>query len=307
MDRDAYTRIDRMRRKGNCVETFTETGTDGNTLAGRRWDPTGDVRAVLVIVHGMGEHSLRYAETAEFFADNGFVVYAYDHRGHGLSKLDGREHGDLGENGWASLVNEIGIIVDHAVREHPDLPLVILGHSMGSFATQQYLLSNSDVPDAVILSGTAALDGLEPALDLDEGVDLSAFNAPFAPARTDFDWLSRDEAEVDKYVADEMCGFGIDAASGKAMFIDARPLGDVAVVGEMRSELPILVAVGEHDPVNGQLALANLLLAHYAAGGLTDVTLQSYPEARHEILNETNRAQVRADLLEWTQERLAKS
>ncbi|WP_312870432.1 alpha/beta hydrolase [Gordonia asplenii] len=289
------------------METFTETGIDGNTLAGRRWDPTGDARAVLVLVHGMGEHSLRYAATAEFFADKGFVVYAYDHRGHGLSKLDGRELGDLGENGWTALVGEIGVVVDHAVREHPDLPLAILGHSMGSFATQQYLLTNSDVPDAVILSGTAALDGLEPALDLDAGVDLSAFNAPFEPARTGFEWLSRDEAEVDKYVADEFCGFGIDAASGKAMFVGARPLADASAVGAMRSELPILVAVGEHDPVNGQLALANLLLAHFAAGGLTDVTLQSYPEARHEILNETNREEVRDDLLEWVDAKLSKA
>ena len=267
------------------MQTFTETGADGNILAGRRCDPTGEARAVLVVVHGMGEHSLRYAVTAEFFADNGFVVYAYDHRGHGPSKLDGCDLGDLGENGWTSLVSEIGVIVDHAVRENPDLPIVILGHSMGSFATQQYLLNNSDVPDAVILSGTAALDGLEPALNLDEGVDLSAFNAPFAPARTDFDWLSRDDAEVDKYVSDELCGFGIDAASGKAMFVGARPIGDAAVVGEMRSDLPVLVAVGEHDPVNGQLALANLLVAHYRNGGLTDVTLTTYPQARHEILN----------------------
>ncbi len=286
------------------METFTETGIDGNSLAGRRWDPSGDARAVLVLVHGMGEHSLRYAETAQFFTDQSYVVYAYDHRGHGLSKLDGRELGDLGTNGWTSLVSEIGTIVDHAVREHPDLPVVILGHSMGSFATQQYLIANSDVPDAVILSGTAALDGLEPALNLDEPLDLSAFNAPFAPARTDFDWLSRDEVEVDKYVADELCGFGIDADAGKQMFVGARPIADAATVGDMRSDLPILIAVGEHDPVNGQLALANLLVSHYVAGGLTDVTLKSYGEARHEILNETNREVVRADLLEWVKNRI---
>lgn len=288
------------------METFTETGVDGNQLIGQRWDATTErPRAVLVIVHGMGEHSRRYATTAEYFADQGFVVYAYDHRGHGLSKLDGRELGDLGANGWQALVAEIGVVVDHAVREHPDLPLVILGHSMGSFATQQYLLSASDVPDAVILSGTAALDGLESSLNLDEPLDLSMFNAPFAPARTDFDWLSRDEAEVDKYVVDELCGFGIDGDSGKAMFVGARAIGDVEAVGDMRSDLPILVAVGEHDPVNGQLALANLLIAHYADGGLSDVTLLTYPEARHEILNETNREAVRADLLQWVDQRLA--
>ncbi|MFW0789156.1 alpha/beta fold hydrolase [Gordonia sp. CPCC 205333] len=289
------------------MDTFTETGIGGNALAGRRWVPVDGAHAILVIVHGMGEHSLRYAQTAEFFADNGFAVYAYDHRGHGHSMLDGREPGDLGPDGWPALVAEIGVIVGHAVREHPDLPLVVLAHSMGSFATQQYLLANSDVPDAVILSGTAALDGLEPVLNLDEPLDLSAFNAPFSPARTDFDWLSRDESVVDRYIADDLCGFGIDAASGKQMFIGARSIGDTAQVGEMRSDLPILVAVGEHDPVNGQLALANLLIDHLHDGGLNDVTLTAYPQARHEILNETNRVQVRDDMLTWVSERLARA
>lgn len=285
-------------------ETFTVASQDV-TLAGRRWLPAGEPKAVIVLVHGMGEHSRRYAETAEVLADAGYAVYAYDHRGHGDSVLPGREPGDLGENGWQHLVDDIGAVVDHARSEHPGRKVALIAHSMGSFAAQQFLLGNSDRVDAVVLSGTAALDGLEPALDLDAEIDLSAFNAPFEPARTEYDWLSRDEAVVDAYVADELCGFGLDAVAGKDMFMQARAVADPERIKAMTSTLPILIAVGDQDPVNGGLALANLLLDHYRAGELTDVELKTYEGARHEILNETNRDEVRGDLIAWIDARVS--
>ncbi|MYR06961.1 alpha/beta fold hydrolase [Gordonia sp. SID5947] len=281
------------------TETFTATAADGTPLLGRRWTPEGDVRAAVVLVHGMGEHSQRYTETAASLVDAGFVVYAYDHRGHGGSVLSGREPGDLGPDGWQRLVADIGVVVDVVHAECPASPLVLIAHSMGSFAAQQFLLDHSDRVDAVVLSGTAALDGLEPALDLDAEIDLSGFNAPFEPSRTDYDWLTRDDAIVDAYVADALCGFGLDAASGKDMFVRARALTDPERVGGMASSLPILIAVGDLDPVNGGLALVDLLVAHYRAGGLTDVSVKVYPGARHEILNEINRDEVRRDLIEW--------
>ncbi|GAA3718380.1 alpha/beta hydrolase [Gordonia hankookensis] len=281
------------------AETFTVTAGDGTPLLGRRWVPDGDARAALVLVHGMGEHSQRYAETAEAFADAGFVVHAYDHRGHGGSVQAGREPGDLGPDGWQRLVADIGVVVAGVRAEYPGLPVAMIAHSMGSFAAQQFLLDHSDTVDAVVLSGTAALDGLEPALDLDSEIDLSGFNAPFEPARTEYDWLSRDDAIVDAYVADPLCGFGLDAESGKDMFMQARAIADPGRVGGMASSLPILIAVGDLDPVNGGLALSNLLADHYRAGGLTDVTVKVYPGARHEILNEINRDEVRRDLIAW--------
>lgn len=288
------------------TDTFSVTSADGTPLAGRRWQPTGAPRAVVVLVHGMGEHSRRYAETAEALADAGFVVYAYDHRGHGDSILPDQDAGDLGPDGWQRLVGDIGVVVAHARAEHPELPLAMIAHSMGSFAAQQFLLDHSDAVDAVVLSGTAALDGLEPALDLDSEIDLSGFNAPFEPARTDYDWLTRDEAVVDAYVADTLCGFGIDQASGKDMFVQARAIADPERVARIAPSLPILIAVGEHDPVNGGLVLANLLVDHLRAGGLTDVTLKVYPGGRHEILNETNRDEVRRDLIGWITEKAAR-
>ena len=176
---------------------------------------------------------------------------------------------------------------------------------MGSFAVQQYLLDHSADADAVILTGTAVIDLLEPALDLDQPLDLAMFNAAFQPARTDYDWLTRDEAIVDAYVADPRCGFGLDTGAAKAMFAGARRLADPAEVAAMRPDLPVYIAAGESDPVNGQLALLTPLADRYRAAGLADVTVRTYPQARHEILNEINNAEVIAEIGDWVDRALA--
>lgn len=279
---------------------FTVASSHGVRLSGVRWDAASEPVGAVVLVHGMGEHVGRYEETAQSLVDDGYVVFGYDHRGHGRSRLADRELGDLGPDGWSGLVSDIGRVVAVVRSEFPDLPLILVAHSMGSFATQQFLLDGgSTTVDAVVLSGTAALDGLEPALDLEKELDLSMFNAPFAPARTDFDWLSRDESIVDAYVADPLCGCGIDQESGRAMFVGARRLADAVVMSTVRSDLPVLIAVGDRDPVNGGGGLVDLLAAHYRAGGLDDVTVRVFSGARHEILNETNRSEVRDDILDW--------
>jgi alpha-beta hydrolase superfamily lysophospholipase len=170
---------------------------------------------------------------------------------------------------------------------------------MGSFAVQQYLFDHSADVDGVVLTGTAAIDLLEGALDLDQPLDLAMFNAPFQPARTDYDWLSRDETIVDAYVADLGCGFGIDTDSARTMFIGARRGADPAQVAAIRPNLPVYIAVGEADPVNAGLTLLTPLIERYEAAGLTDLTVRIYPDARHEILNETNRDEVIAELNRW--------
>ena len=170
---------------------------------------------------------------------------------------------------------------------------------MGSFAVQQYLLRHSWEVDAAVLTGTAVIDLLEPALDLDQPLDLAMFNAPFAPARTDHDWLTRDEAIVDAYVADPLCGFGLDPASARQMFEGARALADPAQVANINPDLPVYIAAGELDPVNGGLTLLTPLEDRLREGGLKDVTVVTYPDARHEILNEINRAEVIGALVSW--------
>ncbi|MDT5195862.1 MAG: hypothetical protein QOH20_2616 [Mycobacterium sp.] len=280
---------------------FSYGSADGRQLAAYRWDaddgqaPSG----VVVLLHGMGEHIRRYDHVADALASAGYMVYGHDHRGHGASLVANEEPGDLGPNGWAALIDDLGLAIDQAKSSHPGLPVVVVAHSMGSFATQQFLLDHGTDVDAVALIGTAALDLLEPALDPSRDLDLSAFNAAFAPARTDFDWLSRDEAMVDAYLADPLCGFGIDAGSTRDMFAGARRLADPAEVARMPRYLPLYIAVGSKDPVNADLALLWPLVDRYRDAGLCDVTIRVYEDARHEVLNEINRRQVIDDLQGW--------
>jgi alpha-beta hydrolase superfamily lysophospholipase len=278
--------------------TFSYSSGDGTPIAAYRWDPAAGPRAIVQISHGMGEHARRYEHVARALTGAGFVVYAQDHRGHGATASPDAL-GDLGADGWTGLVDDIGRLSAVAKAEYPGLPLILLGHSMGSFAVQQYLLDHSADTDIVVLTGTAVIDLLEPALDLDQPLDLAMFNAAFQPARTDYDWLSRDEAIVDANVADPRCGFGIDTESAKAMFVGARRLADPEQVAALRSSLPVYIAVGESDPVNGGLTLLTPLTDRLKAAGLTDITVRIYPGARHEILNETNNDEVIGELLRW--------
>jgi alpha-beta hydrolase superfamily lysophospholipase len=278
---------------------FRLPSAGGLEVAAYRWDAEGPVRAIVQLTHGMGEHALRYGHLAATLTAAGFVVYAQDHRGHGGTCAEGEEQGAIGAEGWTALVDDVGRLGDLARQEQGTVPLVLLGHSMGSFAVQQYLLDHSDRVDAAVLTGTALLDLLEPAMDLDAPMDLSAFNAAFAPARTDYDWLSRDAAQVDAYVADPRCGFGLDGPAVRAMFTAARALADPERMARVRPDLPLYVAVGSEDPVNGQLALAHALVDRYRAAGLSDITFHAYPGARHEVFNETNRDEVERDLLAW--------
>jgi alpha-beta hydrolase superfamily lysophospholipase len=282
-------------------EKFSCRSADGMRLAGYRWASQDDqtTSGIVVLVHGMGEHIRRYDHVADALASQGFVVYGHDHRGHGASLAANGEPGHLGHNGWRALVSDLNLVVTQARSDHPDVPVAMVAHSMGSFAAQQFLLDHGSSVNAVALTGTAAVDLLEPALDLSSDLELSAFNAAFHPARTDFDWLSRDESIVDAYIADPLCGFGIDTASLKDMFTGARRLADPGQMACIPRDLPLYVAVGSKDPVNGELTLLWALVDRYRAAGLDDVTVRVYDESRHEILNEINRADVIDDLVRW--------
>ena len=249
-------------------ERFTYNAGDDLEIVAYRWEPEGSLRGVVVLAHGMGEHVLRYGELAKVLTRLGFLVQGQDHRGHGATARSEAELGQIGAGGWSELVNDIGLLVERARDRHPRLPLVLLGHSMGSFAIQQYLLDHSDRIDAVVLTGTSLLDLLEPALDLDAPLDLAMFNAPFSPARTDYDWLSRDEAQVDIYLSDPRCGFRVDMEGVKAMFAGARALADPGRLAVIRSDLPLYIAVGAADPVGGgQSALVHALVERLRGAG----------------------------------------
>jgi alpha-beta hydrolase superfamily lysophospholipase len=274
------------------------SGRDGTPLATYRWEPAGPARGVVQIVHGLGEHVRRYDHLANSLAGAGFVVQGHDTRGHGDTVVDGAEAGVIGAEGWTASIDDVDVLLDRLRTDVPGVPVVLLGHSMGSFAVQQYLVDHSERVDAVVLSGTAAAD-LMPALDLDAPLDLSGFNAPFEPGRTGYEWLTRDEAQVDVYVADPLCGFGYDVAASKAVYAGACAAADPEKVRRIRHDLPIYIVVGDQDPVGNDLAGVHALVERYRSAGLTRVELRVYPGARHEVFNETNRDEVERDLLQW--------
>lgn len=270
--------------------------SDGTRLIGQRWTADSPARAAVVLVHGMGEHSMRYERLGRALGAVGIDVLAVDQRGHGrTAAIAGVPLGSLGEKGWDGLVADLALVVRSTIGERPDRPVVVLGHSMGSWVVQQYLLDHSDEVVAAVLSGSAAFDLVAAAIDPSVELDLTAFNAPFEPARTGYDWLSRDESEVDDYVADPLCGFGLDIEGATSMVAAGPRLADPSGV---RSGLPIYVVAGTADPVNAGLAAMNPLVDRYRAAG-ADVTTRFYTDARHEVFNETNRDEVVAELITW--------
>jgi alpha-beta hydrolase superfamily lysophospholipase len=276
---------------------FTFNGADGEHISAYRWSSDAPVRGVLQVAHGMGEHALRYREPLIPIIESGIVVYANDHRGHGRTAKNKEALGDFGTGGFPALANDMAVLSVIARAENPDKKLILLGHSMGSFALQLYLLDHSALIDGAILSGSAALDLLAQAADLSGG--LESFNAAFEPARTPFDWLSRDEKEVDKYIADPLCGFSVNAESQASMFGALMRAMDPAALKAIRSDLPIHLIAGDRDPVNGRLEWLKPLADRYRAAGVRDVTVKFYKDGRHEMLNETNRAEVVRDLAAW--------
>ena len=281
--------------------TFSFTADDGTEVAAYRWTGDRDPRGIVQIAHGMGEHAARYRRLAEAFTDAGYVVFADDHLGHGRTagSLDGL--GDLGPGGWPALVGAVRQLSGIARGEFPGLPLVVVGHSMGSFALQELLLDHSADFAGAVLSGTSAIDVIAAGIDPTQEVDLSAFNAPFEPARTEYDWLSRDPDEVDLYVADDYCGFGLDAAAAASMLTSLAACSDPERLAGINSALPVYLVSGSADPLAGGGELIELVASRYRDAGLGDVTVAVYPDARHEVFNETNRDEITAALIAWAE------
>jgi alpha-beta hydrolase superfamily lysophospholipase len=278
-------------------DEFSCPSSDGLEIAYYRWRAPARAAGIVQIAHGMGEHALRYAHVAEFLNQAGYHVYASDHRGHGRTAKNAASLGDFGSAGWNGLVADLVMVTKLARTREGGLPVILLGHSMGSFAAQQYVLDNSAAIAGLALSGSAAVDKL--AIDPSREADLTAFNQAFEPARTPYDWLSRDQAAVDAYVADELCGFGIDKRAMETMAAGASRLVNPAELSKIRPNLPIYIFAGDKDPINHDLEWLKPLAERYRAAGVADVTEKYYPNGRHEMLNETNRDEVLNDLLAW--------
>lgn len=278
------------------------TMRDGVTLAASRWAPAAAPRAVMVAAHGMGEHRRRYRSPLAPLVAAGYVIYAADHRGHGETVSDRSQLGDYGPAGFPGVVADLAAVIAQARAENPGLPLILFGHSMGSMISQALVVDHPGLIDALVLCGSMAIDVVA-ALAATRDV-LGTINASFEPARTPFDWLSRDEAQVDAYLADPLCAFGLTPESFMSLFGQGPRLADPALIATIPRSLPIYIISGERDPLAGDFHAVEPLIARYRAAGLA-VQARLYPQARHELLNETNRGEVVADLLGWCDRAIA--
>lgn len=287
--------------------TFTDA--DGVEVFYRTW-PKADAKAVVVIAHGASEHSGRYDRFARALNDAGYAAYAIDHRGHGRTSAS-TGVGLAGPGGGGRMLDDLRDLVDRAAAEVPGVPVILFGHSMGSMIAQAYVQRFGDGLTGYVLSGCpgpnpdvdAMRAGLQAAVDAGQGDEplagmLSQFNAPFEQ-RTGYEWLSRDAAEVDRYVGDPYCGDNHPLTAG--FFNDligfSAPAMEPAGIASIPA-IPILMITGEMDPAAGMGASARELEKRLRDAGL-DVTAHYYPDARHEVLNETNRDEVTTDVIAW--------
>jgi alpha-beta hydrolase superfamily lysophospholipase len=278
--------------------TFHFTSSDGLSIACARWNGGKPTHGVVQLAHGMGEHMGRYARTIEALAWAGLTVYANDHRGHGLTAGRAANLGRFGKGGFELLVADMARLTAIARKENPGRPLVLLGHSMGSFAAQSYVIDRSRDIDALVLSGSGALDGLaEWARSVPPTRNI--LNAAFEPARTPFDWLSRDSASVDAFMSDPLCFAKLQPDAAASFLGMAERLRDPANLSRIRCDLPVYLFSGSEDPVGQQLAGVQRLIARYRDAGLRSITRDFYPGGRHEMLNEVNRRHVVARLVRW--------
>lgn len=304
------------------LHTLSIAASDGTPLHLYHWHADVPPKAVVMISHGMAEHAARYARLAEQLVREGYAVYALDQRGHGHTA----EKGVLGhyadEDGWDKVVGDLATLNHHIRQQHPSAPIFLLGHSMGSYIGMAYLMGHSCSLQGAVLSGSnyqpvmlykaarliAGFErwrlgpkGRSKVIDF---LSFGSFNKAFKPNRTAFDWLSRDPAEVDKYVTDPLCGFVCTTQLWCDLLDGLQYITPTANLAQIDADLPLLVIGGSRDPVSDGKRLNDLAGALREAG-VRDVQLKIYPEARHELLNESNRDEVTAHLIDWLQQALS--
>lgn len=293
----------------------------GLSLFARRWTVDAgsfpQPRAVVQISHGMGEHSLRYAYTAARLCAAGFEVWASDHRGHGETARGGRLGHVADKDGFFTAVNDLVRWSDVIASERPRTPLFLLGHSWGSFLAQAYIERYGDRLAGCALSGTRGPGGARVVAGAVLGTVIAGLfgprrysrlldkmaggnlNVPFEPARTPFDWLSRNEKTVDAYIADPLCGFHQSAGFFRDLAAGLADIHNPRSLALIPKRLPIYVFSGSRDPVGEMGKSPSALVDAYRALGVEDLEFVLYPDARHETLNEINRDEVIGALVSW--------
>ncbi len=291
---------------------------DGKKVYVHKWIPDKKKRGIVLISHGISEHGGRYGHFADFLNTKGYVVYSQDHRAHGLT-AGNRLGTDDTQDTFVEIVKDMRLLNQKARNEHEGLKVVQLGHSMGSFLSLRYAEAFPDSIDALVLSGNngpgdkgsimagAAISralisarGRHSRGDIINNMMFGKFGSKIKDKRTEFDWISRDAEQVDKYVEDPFCGIVMSNGFYGSMLSNLLKVYDKEELSRIRKDLPVLIASGTDDPVgnmgNGPIALARLL---DKTNGNKNLFVRLYKGARHEILNETNREEVYGDILKF--------
>lgn len=299
---------------------------DGTKIYYFKWIPEKEITGIVLIAHGMAEHSERYDDFANFLNKNSFAVFANDHRGHGKTAGSTDKVGFVsGENGWEIMVKDFLKMKEEAKKQCPAKPLFALGHSMGTFIIRDIALNNDEYFSGdlrgIILSGTGCGLGLMGQIGklifkseiskrgadgksrLLHDMSFGKYNKNFRPNRTEYDWLSSNNDNVNKYIEDPYCGSVFSASFFRDLAGGIEKVNNFKNIKSFNRNLPVLLISGEKDPVGNFTKGVKRVYRDYVRIGVSDIQMKFYEGFRHEILNETGKEKVYEDVLDWIKKR----
>ncbi len=310
------------------LKSFSVKTHDNTELWVNRWIPDADdpenppkIKAVIVFNHGLAEHSLRYDRFGSILSENGYVFNAFDMRGHGRTAENAIQKGtgDFGKladkNGFTLAVKDVDFLIDLVKKEYPDVPVILMAHSFGSFIAQSYIENFHGKIKACFLIGTAGprlplvtmgnilakivrlFCGKNSVVGLLDTLSFGSYNKRIKPLKTKYDWLTKDESMFMMYADDKWCGFPLKTSFYCDMTSALRNIHQKSNMAKIDKDLPIYLLFGSEDPVGDYGKTVKALAECYKNLGLKSVTLKEYPGDRHEILNETDKETVEQDIL----------
>ena len=297
---------------------YFNSSTGKNKIHARMCVPDAEPRAIVQIIHGIAEYIDRYDEFMSFLADNGIIAVGTDHLGHGKSIESEEQTGFFAyDNGWDYAVRDEEVLRLAMHENYPELPIIVFGHSMGSFMARTLLILYPDAFNAAIISGTgnqgAALvngglfmgnlvTGLKGAHHYSKFLNnlaFGSFNKIYDNPKTEYDWLSRDEANVQKYIDDPLCGFIPSCSLFRDMMTGVKFITNKKNLTAMNKDMPVYFMSGDMDPVGECGKGVQKAYNNFLEAGMKDVSIKLYPGGRHEMLNEINKDEVYTDILAW--------
>lgn len=289
-----------------------------NKIHARMCTPECAPKVIVQIMHGIAEYIDRYDDFMAFLAENGIISVGTDHLGHGKTISSPEEQGFFADkNGWETVVNDEEILRLAMKKNYPELPIIVLGHSMGSFMARTHIIRYPEGFDAAIISGTGnqgaalviggltmgnlvtAFKGTHHCSNFLNNLAFGSYNKIYENPKTDYDWLSRDEAVVKKYIDDPLCGFIPTCSLFRDMMVGVKFITTKSNLAYMKKDMPVYFMSGAMDPVGECGKGVKKAYDNFVKAGMKDVSIKLYPDGRHEMLNELNKDEVYSDVLNW--------